>query len=177
MPGTEPAPLPIVLIGPMGAGKSHVGRKLAARLGVPFVDTDAVIVERHGAIEELFERHGEPGFRELERRAVAEAIAAPAVVSLGGGAVLHPETRAALADATVVFLTVDARAVAPRLRGGTRPLIAEGGIRAWTRIFDERRPLYRELADVEVDTTKRTIAQVVREIARELGHAGTETGA
>ena len=72
----------IVLIGPPAAGKTRIGKRLAKRLGLPFVDTDAVVVAQHGPIPGILAEHGEPYFRELERQAVAEAVAEPGVVSL-----------------------------------------------------------------------------------------------
>lgn len=168
--GGSAAPvLPIVLIGPMGAGKSRVGQRLATVLGVPFVDTDARIELRYGAIDEIFAREGEEYFRVIEREAVAEALGESAVVSLGGGAVLHPDTRAALAELPVVWLQVSAKAVAPRLAGGNRPLIAEGGIDAWIRIRDERRPIYESVADLAIDTSRRSVARIVDDITERFG--------
>ncbi|MCM3657026.1 shikimate kinase [Agromyces mediolanus] len=161
--------LPIVLIGPMGAGKSRVGQKLAAEAGVPFIDTDARITERYGPIEEIFAREGEEYFRVVEREIVAEALAEEAVVSLGGGAVLHPATRVDLAALPVVWLQVSAAAVAPRLAGSARPLIAQGGLDAWIRIRDERAPIYASLADLAIDTSRRSVARIVADITEHFG--------
>jgi len=163
--------LPIVLIGPMGAGKSRVGHRLAASAGAPFIDTDQRIAERYGPIEEIFEREGEEYFRIIEREVVAEALHEEAVISLGGGAVLHPDTRADLADLQVVLLRVTPEAVAPRLAGGNRPLIAEGGIGAWTAIFEQREPIYAELADLDIDTSRRSVARIVDDITGRFGGA------
>ena len=163
--------LPIVLIGPMGAGKSRVGHRLAASAGAPFIDTDQRIAERYGPIEEIFEREGEEYFRIIEREVVAEALHEEAVISLGGGAVLHPDTRADLADLQVVWLRVSAEAVAPRLAGGNRPLIAQGGIGAWTAILEERAPIYAELADLDIDTSRRSVARIVDDITGRFGGA------
>ncbi|MDR5700620.1 shikimate kinase [Agromyces aerolatus] len=161
--------LPVVLIGPMGAGKSRVGAQLAAALGAPFVDTDQRIVARYGPIDEIFAREGEEYFRIIEREIVAEALREPAVVALGGGAVLHPETRADLESLAVVLLRVDAEAVEPRLAGGTRPLIAEGGIERWKRILAERTPVYESLADLDLDTSRRPVASIVADLTGRLG--------
>ncbi len=163
--------LPIVLIGPMGAGKSRVGHRLAASAGAPFIDTDQRIVERYGPIDEIFEREGEEYFRIIEREVVAEALHEEAVISLGGGAVLHPDTRADLADLQVVLLRVTPEAVASRLSGGNRPLIAEGGIGAWTAIFEQREPIYAELADLDIDTSRRSVARIVDDITGRFGGA------
>ncbi|WP_394552231.1 shikimate kinase [Agromyces sp. MMS24-JH15] len=161
--------LPLVLIGPMGAGKSRIGQRVAADWGVPFVDTDQRIVDRHGPIERIFADHGEPRFRELEREVVAEAFREHAVVSLGGGAVLDPATQADLADLPVVWLRVSPEAVASRLVGGTRPLLASGGLAEWRRIATEREPIYAALADLDIDTSRRSVARIVADITERFG--------
>lgn len=163
--------LPIVLIGPMGAGKSRVGHRLAASAGAPFIDTDQRIAERYGPIEEIFEREGEEYFRIVEREVVAEALREEAVISLGGGAVLHPDTRDDLADLPVVWLRVSPEAVAPRLAGGKRPLLAAGGLAAWTAILEQRAPIYGALADLEIDTSRRSVARIVDDITERFGGA------
>ena len=161
--------LPIVLIGPMGAGKSRVGQRLAASVGAPFIDTDQRIAERYGPIEEIFEREGEEYFRIVEREIVAEALREEAVVSLGGGAVLHPDTRDDLADLPVVWLRVSPEAVASRVAGGNRPLIAEGGVATWKAIIESRAPLYEALADLDIDTSRRSVARIVDDITGRFG--------
>jgi shikimate kinase len=148
----------------MGAGKTKVGRRVAGLLGRGFSDTDKMIVAAHGPIAAIFAEHGEPYFRRLERAAVQEALASDDVVSLGGGAVLDPDTRADLAAQRVVLLTVTARAVEGRLGGGKRPLIRDG-VSDWQRIFDERRALYQEVADLEIDTSHRTFDGIAEEVA------------
>ncbi|WP_370296328.1 shikimate kinase [Agromyces sp. LHK192] len=161
--------LPVVLIGPMGAGKSRVGARLAREVGAPFVDTDQRLVERYGPIEEIFEREGEEYFRIIEREVVAEALREEAVVALGGGAVLHPDTQDDLEPLAVVLLRVDAEAVAPRLVGGNRPLLAEGGIERWRSILAARLPVYEAVADLDIDTSRRPVARIVAEITGRLG--------
>ena len=154
-----------VLVGMMGAGKSSVGRRLAARLCLPFVDADSEIEAAAGmSIPEIFAKHGEPYFRELERAAVAEAIREPGVVSLGGGAVLDPETRADLAETTVVLLTVRAEAIAKRISNAKRPLVTD--LESWKRLVASRSELYDSLADYTADTSTRPIDAIVEEIAR-----------
>jgi shikimate kinase len=154
----------VVLVGPMGAGKTKVGRRVARLLGVDFIDTDKTIVAAHGPIAQIFEQHGEPAFRALERAAVVEALAGDGVVSLGGGAVLDPATRDDLAGHRVVLLTVSARAVEGRLGQGKRPLIRDG-VSDWQRIYDERRGLYQEVADLEIDTSHRAFDGIAEEVA------------
>ncbi|GAA3624941.1 shikimate kinase [Microbacterium awajiense] len=152
----------IVLIGPMGAGKTSVGRRVAKALDVTFYDSDKAIVRDHGPIEAIFAERGEAAFRAIERDAVATGLATAGVVSLGGGAVLDEQTRAALADHRVVLLTVEPRVVASRIRGGTRPLLNDGDpMTRWNAIMRERGPLYRELADVVFDTSHGPLQEVV----------------
>ena len=162
----------IALIGPMGAGKTSIGRRLAKRLQRPFTDTDAAIVAAHGPIAALFASVGESGFRAIERAVVAQELASGGVVALGGGAVLDPGTRTALADCTVVLLTVSEGAVAERLKPGRRPLLTDG-VATWRRIAAERAPLYAELADITVDTSRRPMTTIASELAERLDAAGS----
>lgn len=154
----------VVLIGPPGSGKTRLGKRVARRLGLPFVDTDKRIVADHGSIAEIFSILGEPHFRRLEREAVIQALAEDAVVSLGGGAVLDEETQRDLAGRRVVLLTVSADAVASRITGGKRPLLA-GGIDAWTALVESRRELYERLGDRVWDTSDRPLDAIAAEIA------------
>ena len=164
----------LVLIGPMGAGKSSTGRRVARSLGVPFTDTDAVVVREHGPIAELFRAHGEQHFRTLERAVVAEALTRGGVVALGGGAVMDSSTRAALHAHDVALLTVSAAAVQSRIRGNTRPLLAEENpVQHWQRILAERMPTYTAVADRVWDTSAMPMSATAAEIAewaRERGH-------
>ncbi|MFE1663458.1 shikimate kinase [Microbacterium sp. P02] len=164
---TSPASA-LVLIGPMGAGKTSVGRRVARELGLSFTDTDKIVVRDHGPIADLFTAHGEAHFRAVERTAVAEALDAGGVIALGGGAVLDAETRADLAQHDVVMLTVAPHIVAARLHGETRPLLSgrETPALRWERIYAERRPLYDELADITFDTSSGPLAAVVADIVR-----------
>lgn len=167
-----PSLLPLVFIGPMAAGKSKIGRLVARRLDVPFIDTDKVIAAQHGPIPEIFAEQGEPAFRAFERDAVAEALRGDAVVSLGGGAVLDPDTRLALAGRTVVLLTVTRDAVARRLAGSGRPLLSANGesdgaddaVERWAAIADLRMPIYEALATETFDTSARPITQIADDI-------------
>ena len=155
----------VVLIGPMGAGKTSVGRRVAKRLGRSFADTDKLVIREHGSIPDLFAAHGEAHFRSLERHAVVEALGGGGVVALGGGAVLDPRTRADLAGHRVVLLTVSPHIVSARIRGGDRPLLSgEDPIAHWQRIYGERRALYQDVADVVFDTSSGPLAQVVSDI-------------
>ncbi|MGB4778010.1 shikimate kinase [Microbacterium sp.] len=156
----------LVLVGPMGAGKTSIGKRLAKLLGTTFTDSDAAIVREHGPIDRIFAEHGEPYFREVERAAVAEALERGGVVALGGGAVLHPETQRDLAAHRVVLLTVAPRNVAARIGGGSRPLLQDGDpVARWHEIHAARRPVYESVADVVFDTSTGPLQQVVDAVA------------
>lgn len=163
-PGRAFSGPPVVLIGPMGAGKTRLGKRVARILGTGFVDTDKVIVAENGAVAEIFATQGEPHFRVLERAAVARALTGTDVVALGGGAILNDETRADLMSHRVVLVTVTAEAVAPRISDGRRPLLT-GGLTSWERIYAERRHFYEQLARLTVDTSHRPIDAVAKEVA------------
>lgn len=153
----------VVLIGAPGAGKTRTGKRIARLLGVPIVDTDKRIVEKHGSIAQIFENYGEPHFRALERAEVARALAEPAVVTLGGGAVLDEQTQADLAGRRVVQLTVSSDAVAERIAGGKRPLVKDG-IAAWSALVAARQPLYDRLSQLTIDTSHAPLDGVAQRI-------------
>lgn len=153
----------VVLIGPPAAGKTRVGKALASRLGVPFIDTDALVSGSHGPIPEIFRTKGEPHFRELEREAVQEALSHDAVVSLGGGAVTNPDTRSDLREKRVVLLTISEDAVIHRLNPEKRPLLA-GGIESWRDLVARRMPVYQEVADATFDTSHQSADDVAARI-------------
>jgi shikimate kinase len=160
-------PRSVVLIGPMGAGKTSVGRKTAKALCVGFFDTDLAITRAHGPIPQIFAAHGERRFREWEREAVQEGLATSGVVALGGGAVLDPDTREDLGGHPVILLTVDPRTVAARIRNTTtRPLLhGDDALARWEHVAAERRELYDQLADVTFDTSTGHIREIVEAVA------------
>lgn len=144
-----------VLVGPPGAGKSTIGRLVAEVLEVPFADTDAIVEQTSGrTISDIFIVDGEEVFREMERRAVQEALVThEGVLALGGGAILDERTRADLAAHTVVFLSVGLADAAKRVGLNTaRPLLVGSPRRQWQELMQARRPLYLEVADAEVST-------------------------
>ena len=162
-----------VLIGPPGSGKSSVGETLSHLWGVALRDTDVDVERAAGkSVSDIFVDDGEAEFRRRERVAVAAALAEhPGVVSLGGGAILDPETRALLhtyaADGgSVVFLDVSLTAVVPRVGlNAARPLLVGNPRRQWLELMDTRRPLYEELATVTINTDNIGPDVVAREIA------------
>lgn len=155
----------VVLIGPMAAGKTKIGKIVAPLLGLPRFDTDKMFVAAHGPITEFFAERGEAEFRAVEADLVQQALSEDAVVSLGGGAVLDKETRNALASLPVVYLTVSTEAVAARLGEGKRPLLADDGVVAWERIFEARKPIYEALAKRTYDTSRGNLEAIGQDIA------------
>jgi len=164
-----------VIVGPPGSGKSTVGPLLAAALGVPFRDVDADIVAEQGrSIADIFADDGEPVFRKLEEEAVAKALEEhEGVLSLGGGAPITPGTRVLLKTHTVVFLNVGMAAGVQRTGlSGARPLLAGVNPRAtYKKLLDDRLPVYREVATVEIDTDERSPREIVAALAGRLTEA------
>jgi len=162
----------LVLVGPMGAGKTTIAALLAEEWGISARDTDADVEALEGrAISDIFVDSGEAHFRDLERKAVAEALAThDGVLALGGGAVLDPVTRELLADQTVVFLRVGLTDAVKRVGlGSSRPLLL-GNVRSRIKaLLDERTPVYESVATHVVDTDGRTPEEVAAEIVEVLG--------
>ncbi|BDZ46958.1 shikimate kinase [Naasia aerilata] len=165
------APL-LVLIGPPGAGKTKVGRRVARALGVPFTDTDKCIVAEHGRIADIFAEHGEPYFRALEREQVTAALTGEGIVALGGGAILDPRTQADLHECRVALVMVDADAVGERIEGAKRPLLASGGVAAWKALVEQRLPIYEALASRTFDSSRRPMQAVADDVLRWLREEG-----
>ncbi len=157
-----------VLIGPPAAGKSRLGKRVASILGVDFADTDKMVVAQYGPIPAIFATAGEQQFREWERSAVRDALSTAGIVSLGGGAILNPDTQRELENCRVVLITAHADAIAPRLVAGTRPLLS-GGIEAWKQLLAERQPIYDRLADFTIDTSSGTMDSIADGLAVQLG--------
>lgn len=161
---------PIVLIGPMAAGKTYIGTHLARFYGYEFLDADQLIVERHGEVSEIFEIFGEAHFRELERKTIEEVLTSPVyrntVFSLGGGAPMTDSVAELLKDECVVYILVDAETVTPRITGNkTRPLLQPNPVERWTDIFERRRTRYEELAHFTLDARGgRPITEMTAEI-------------
>lgn len=164
----------LFLVGPMGAGKSTIGRQLARALRVQFYDSDHVIEQRTGAnIPLIFELEGEAGFRAREKAVIDELTQLQGIVlATGGGAVLDPENRARLAArGRVIYLctSVDQQ-LARTARDRNRPLLRTENPRArLEELLRVREPLYREIADLTVNTNGRRVSSVVREILQRLG--------
>ena len=168
----------------MGAGKSRIGRELAVRTGRPFYDSDKQIEEKAGrTIKEIFEQRGETWFRRLEKETLAElaALNTPAIIALGGGAILSEENRRLLAEnGLLVYIKSSPEAIFERVRHSKkRPLLAVPNgadyeralLERIRRLLDEREPLYRQ-ADMIVDRDTMELPQIVDTIYRLSGWFG-----
>lgn len=163
-----------MLVGLMGAGKTTVGRRCAARLERGFVDTDDLVEANTGvSVTEIFERDGEAVFREHERAAVRDACASPVplVIACGGGAVLDPDSRALLRErGTVVWLRASPAVLGARVGSGKdRPLLVgeAGAVPTLERLAILRAPAYEAAADVVVDTDDCSVAEVAEHVVEE----------
>ncbi|WP_456319863.1 shikimate kinase [Oceanibaculum indicum] len=159
-------PKTIALVGLMGAGKSAVGRRLAARMGLPFIDADTAIEEAAGCtIEEIFARHGEPEFRDGERRVIQRLLESEPlhVLATGGGAFVNVQTRARLKQhAVTIWLRADLETLLERVaKRSNRPLLKQGDPRAvLEKLIADRYPIYAE-ADIVVDTAPGPVEETV----------------
>lgn len=165
----------VVLVGPMGSGKSHVGRLLAARLGLAFVDADAQVETEAGMpIPAIFAAEGEAGFRARESKALTDTLARGGqVVATGGGAVLDAGNRAAMRTAgRVVYLQVEAAEQLRRLAGDSgRPLLAVADrAQRLAELQAQREPLYRDVADLVFETGGRSPEAIAEALAARLTH-------
>lgn len=166
-----------VLVGLPGSGKSTIGRRLAKAMNLTLLDTDAAIEQRTGhTIAEIFANDGEAGFRRIEEEVIRAALHDhDGILSLGGGAVTTPGVRDALAGHTVVYLEISAEEGVRRTGGSTvRPLLA-GPDRAekYRQLMTDRVPLYRRVATIRVNTSRRNPGAVVRYLAGRLENPST----
>ena len=184
-PATEAGPLwrpdrTIVLVGLMGAGKSSIGRRLALRLDLPFVDADKEIESAAGCtIEEIFERFGEAAFRDGERRVILRLLDQPPhVLATGGGAFMDPVLRERIrAVATSVWLHADIDLLLKRVgRRNNRPLLKAADPRAvLVRLMEQRHPVYAE-ADIRIDSADGPPEQTVQKVIDALQRAAHPDG-
>ena len=172
MPSAFPLPRPVVLVGLMGAGKTTVGRRLAQKLGLPFVDADEEIEAAAGmTVSEIFERFGEAYFRDGERRVIARLVdGQPKVIATGGGAFMNDSTRALILDrATAIWLDADMDTLVDRVRRrGHRPLLRNRDAReVLTDLAAVRNPVYA-LAPIRIRTQPAPHDATVRAILKAL---------
>ncbi len=158
----------MAIVGYMGSGKTTVGRELARALGREFVDLDRTLVKQAGReIPEIFAESGEDHFRDLEHQTLLDALRGHPriVVACGGGVVVRPDNRALLREVATVFLSEDTQVLYDRTRGAGRPLRAASR-EDFERRYFERLPLYREVADIEIEVGGRPPAAVAGEVIR-----------
>lgn len=179
---TERLTKPVVLIGMMGSGKSHIGRLLAQALGLDFVDTDHEIEKRAGcSVSEIFERDGEDKFRAAEKNVIEELLSGEVcVMATGGGAITSEQTANAIwSKAVSVWLSADISTLMERLKDKEdRPLLACGGPHEiLERLLDERRDIYQK-ADIIVDSGNAHLDKTLQDVLKALdGHLNEDHNA
>jgi shikimate kinase len=157
----------LVFVGAPGSGKTTIGKQVAEKLGVEFIDVDNEIeMDEKTTISDIFVQKGENYFRQLERAKISELLNTfNGVLSLGGGSVLDEITRQALAIAPVVWLKVSSGDASSRVGLGLSRPVLMGNVRSTlVKLLEERTPLYEEVADWEIDTSKKSIEEVVQEV-------------
>ncbi|MHC5267798.1 shikimate kinase [Enterococcus sp. LJL98] len=166
----------IVLIGFMGAGKTAIGKQLAQKLRIPFLDTDQLIEEELDlTIPEIFENHGETFFRRKEAEILKkiQMQAQDGIISTGGGIVLNQDSQEVLQDfAHVVFLNVRFETLIERIQKdteNTRPLFLNHSAKAFQKLFTDRLPLYEKNGTIIVENEKKTIEEIANEILLKVG--------
>lgn len=170
----------LIIVGMMGAGKTTIGRELAKRQGVPFIDTDHALIERTGvAIATIFEIEGEEGFRRREAQIIDEITASVgSIVATGGGAVLNEDTRRLFRQrGTVIYLDVPPDILWERTqKDKNRPLLQiEDPKRKIAELYEQRDPLYRAVADIIVEGGRSSPHTVVRQIEKKLAALSEKT--
>ena len=157
----------LVFVGAPGSGKTTIGKQVAEKLSVEFIDVDNEIeMDEKTTISDIFVKKGESYFRQLERTKISELLNSfSGVLSLGGGSVLDETTRQALAIAPVVWLKVSSGDASSRVGLGLSRPVLMGNVRSTlVKLLEERTPLYEEVADWEIDTSKKSIEEVVQEV-------------
>ena len=157
----------IVLVGPMGAGKTTLGKRLAKVLDLPFVDTDKMVAADHGSIKNLFAMKGEAHFRDLESAALVTALNNQGVVATGGGIVLSQENRALLSQNATIFLDTNMEFVLRSLNVSKRPLLKDNP-EMWEQIYRDRLEFYREVSVATVNTANTSVGAIMKNLESEV---------
>jgi shikimate kinase len=153
----------IVLVGPMGAGKTTLGKRIAKKHDLRFADTDRLVAAKHGAITRIFEKQGEAKFREYETQYLETALRDFDIVATGGGVVVTERNRDLLMGHQVIFLDTVAESVLGKINLDKRPLLKSDPA-SWQRIYDERLPLYEAVSQARIFTGNRPIKTLLREL-------------
>lgn len=156
----------LILIGPMGSGKTTLGKRLAKELELPFADTDKLVAREHGSIVDIFSKFGEAHFRTLETSALIKALANGGVIATGGGIVLSEENRRLLSGYRTVFLDTSSEHVLGKLNLSKRPLLKDNPER-WDAIYSERKALYEQCATATVFTGGKSIKALISQLKQE----------
>ncbi len=156
----------VILIGPMGSGKTTIGQLLASQLGIPFRDTDHVIEEKAGkSVSDIFLEDGEDEFRILEKKILREELLSDnTVLALGGGAPISVDAQSALRAiaSPVVYLDISLATVAPRIGfNRDRPLLLHNPRGQWQTLMEARRPIYESIADSVIDVNEKSESEIV----------------
>lgn len=156
----------VILIGPMGSGKTTIGQLIASKLGIPFRDTDHVIEEKSGkSVSDIFLEDGEDAFRILEKKVLREELLTDdTVLALGGGAPISVDTQSALRAiaSPVVYLDISLATVAPRIGfNRDRPLLLHNPRGQWQTLMEARRPIYESIADTVIDVNDKTETEIL----------------
>ena len=168
----------VILIGPMGSGKTTIGRLMAARLSAEFHDTDSIIESQQGkSVAQIFLDEGEEEFRRIEKSVLRdELLRDVAILALGGGAPISRDAQSALRAVAshIIFLDVSLATVAPRIGfNRDRPLLLENPRGTWQKLMEERRPIYQVLADVTIDVDGKSEEEVLELAMASLVKSGT----
>lgn len=156
----------LILIGPMGSGKTTLGKRLAKELDLPFSDTDKLVAKEHGSIVDIFDKFGEAHFRTLETSALIKALAIGGIIATGGGIVLSEENRRLLSGYKTVFLDTSSEHVLGKINLSKRPLLRDNPER-WDAIYQERKDLYVQAATATVFTGGKAIKSLISQLKQE----------
>lgn len=150
----------LFLVGPMGVGKTTIGKKIAKKLAVEFSDTDKIIIAQHGPIAEIFKNHGESYFRDLESETLKTLSDFNGIVATGGGIVLSEQNREFLKDKTVVYLSTKGKQMRTRLLSSKKRPLLKNGYEDWVKIYEARKPLYEEVSSEEISIDGKPLSSV-----------------
>jgi shikimate kinase len=150
----------LILVGPMGVGKTTIGKKVSKKLEVEFRDTDKLISAEHGAIADIFANHGEGHFRDLETQVLKSLIDFEGVIATGGGIVLAEENRQFLANKKVVYLSTKGKQMRTRFIGSKKRPLLKNGYQDWIKIYEQRKSLYEQVATVEISIDGKPLSAV-----------------